>query len=144
MLRRLLLQAPTSCRRLSNAYRYSAPSHSPRFFSSSSSSQSPNSSFIEHLQDKCNLGRIKSGDAGYRSPYLSHAKRALYHLSYIPILLFDFTLMNVYAGNTRSVALASCSRFSTTTAFDLLAFHTIARFFSSSSSQIPNSHFVEH
>ncbi|KAK4833211.1 hypothetical protein QYF36_000777 [Acer negundo] len=25
------------------------------------------------------------GDAGYRSPYLSHAKRALYHLSYIPI-----------------------------------------------------------
>ena len=28
-----------------------------------------------------------SGDAGYRSPYLSHAKRALYHLSYIPILM---------------------------------------------------------
>ena len=27
------------------------------------------------------------GDAGYRSPYLSHAKRALYHLSYIPVLL---------------------------------------------------------
>ncbi|AES67143.1 hypothetical protein MTR_2g087370 [Medicago truncatula] len=27
------------------------------------------------------------GDAGYRSPYLSHAKRALYHLSYIPIYL---------------------------------------------------------
>ena len=26
------------------------------------------------------------GDAGYRSPYLSHAKRALYHLSYIPVL----------------------------------------------------------
>ena len=26
----------------------------------------------------------KIGDAGYRSPYLSHAKRALYHLSYIP------------------------------------------------------------
>ncbi|KAH9622307.1 hypothetical protein KSS87_011075 [Heliosperma pusillum] len=25
-----------------------------------------------------------NGDAGYRSPYLSHAKRALYHLSYIP------------------------------------------------------------
>jgi len=24
------------------------------------------------------------GDAGYRSPYLSHAKRALYHVSYIP------------------------------------------------------------
>ena len=27
------------------------------------------------------------GDAGHRSPYLSHAKRALYHLSYIPVLL---------------------------------------------------------
>ena len=26
----------------------------------------------------------KIGDAGHRSPYLSHAKRALYHLSYIP------------------------------------------------------------
>lgn len=26
------------------------------------------------------------GDAGHRSPYLSHAKRALYHLSYAPIL----------------------------------------------------------
>jgi hypothetical protein len=28
--------------------------------------------------------RSGAGDAGYRSPYLSHAKRALYHLSYIP------------------------------------------------------------
>ena len=27
----------------------------------------------------------KFGDAGHRSPYLSHAKRALYHLSYIPV-----------------------------------------------------------
>ena len=26
------------------------------------------------------------GEAGYRSLYLSHAKRALYHLSYIPTL----------------------------------------------------------
>ena len=26
------------------------------------------------------------GDAGYRSPYLSHAKRALYHLCYLPVL----------------------------------------------------------
>ena len=31
------------------------------------------------------------GDAGYRSPYLSHAKRALYHLSYIPCVVDDFT-----------------------------------------------------
>ena len=27
----------------------------------------------------------KFGDAGHRSPYLSHAKQALYHLSYIPV-----------------------------------------------------------
>ncbi|RDX58377.1 hypothetical protein CR513_62312, partial [Mucuna pruriens] len=27
------------------------------------------------------------GDAGYRSPCLSHAKRALYHLSYIPMIV---------------------------------------------------------
>ena len=26
-----------------------------------------------------------AGDGGYRSPYLSHAKRALYHLSYVPL-----------------------------------------------------------
>ena len=26
-------------------------------------------------------------DAGHRSPYLSHAKRALYHLSYIPVMI---------------------------------------------------------
>jgi hypothetical protein len=32
-------------------------------------------------------GKMLLGDAGYRSPYLSHAKRALYHLSYIPFLL---------------------------------------------------------
>ena len=33
------------------------------------------------------LGKAKRfiGGAGYRSPYLSHAKRALYHLSYTPI-----------------------------------------------------------
>ena len=36
---------------------------------------------------KCTKEKITKniiGDAGYRSPYLSHAKRALYHLSYIP------------------------------------------------------------
>ena len=37
----------------------------------------------------------KNGDAGYRSPYLSHAKRALYHLSYIPFVLF-FTIVKIY------------------------------------------------
>ena len=30
----------------------------------------------------------KIGEAGHRSPYLSHAKRALYHLSYIPSNFF--------------------------------------------------------
>jgi hypothetical protein len=30
-------------------------------------------------------GGAKRGDAGYRSLYLSHAKRALYHLSYTPL-----------------------------------------------------------
>ncbi len=28
-----------------------------------------------------------SGGAGYRSPYFSHAKRALYHLSYTPYMI---------------------------------------------------------
>ena len=32
----------------------------------------------EHREKEC------VGDGGYRSPYLSHAKRALYHLSYVP------------------------------------------------------------
>ena len=31
-----------------------------------------------------------SGDEGYRSPCPSHAKRMLYHLSYIPLLSFFF------------------------------------------------------
>ena len=31
------------------------------------------------------IERKKFGDGGYRSPYLSHAKRALYHLSYVPL-----------------------------------------------------------
>ena len=29
---------------------------------------------------------MNCGGAGYRSRYLSHAKRALYHLSYAPIM----------------------------------------------------------
>ena len=32
----------------------------------------------------------KYGDAVYRSPYLSHAKRALYHLSYTPFKIRRF------------------------------------------------------
>ena len=33
---------------------------------------------------ECRSEIEKLGAAGYRSPYLSHAKRALYHLSYSP------------------------------------------------------------
>ena len=33
----------------------------------------------------CNR-ELHFGDPGHQSPYLSHAKRALYHLSYIPIV----------------------------------------------------------
>ena len=41
------------------------------------------------MVDKNPVGKSKSwlkicGGAGYRSRYLSHAKRALYHLSYTP------------------------------------------------------------
>jgi hypothetical protein len=32
---------------------------------------------------------LKNGDAGYRSLYLSHAERALYHLSYTPVMDHD-------------------------------------------------------
>ncbi|KAF2304153.1 hypothetical protein GH714_028107 [Hevea brasiliensis] len=35
--------------------------------------------------NKSNPLKPKNGDAGYRTPYLSHAKRALYRLSYIPV-----------------------------------------------------------
>ena len=36
------------------------------------------------------------GGAGYRSRYLSHAKRALYHLSYAPVLWVDQIFRNMY------------------------------------------------
>ena len=37
----------------------------------------------------------KFGDGGYRSPYLSHAKRALYHLSYVPWVVNCVTELEV-------------------------------------------------
>lgn len=37
----------------------------------------------------CTKIKILVGDAGHRSPYLSHAKRALYHLSYIPFCIWE-------------------------------------------------------
>ena len=36
---------------------------------------------------ECKNLKKRFGDAGYRSRYLSHAKRALYHLSYTPLHL---------------------------------------------------------
>ena len=36
-------------------------------------------------QNKIELSKPQFGDAGHRSPYLSHAKQALYRLSYIPV-----------------------------------------------------------
>ena len=48
------------------------------------------------------------GDAGYRSPYLSHAKRALYHLSYIPCYAHHVDLCQIVFhghGNWRKVGL---------------------------------------
>ena len=39
---------------------------------------------IKNVQIRIRQKGTAIGDAGYRSPYLSHAKRALYHLSYIP------------------------------------------------------------
>jgi hypothetical protein len=44
----------------------------------------------EKKHNNC-MGKIKKklvGDAGDRTPCLLHAKRVLYHLSYIPMLLF--------------------------------------------------------
>ena len=46
---------------------------------------------------KCAKEQKGAGDGGYRSPYLSHAKRALYHLSYVPmctpcLILLSFIL----------------------------------------------------
>ena len=38
-----------------------------------------------------------AGDGGYRSPYLSHAKRALYHLSYVPMCTPCLILIVLYS-----------------------------------------------
>ena len=48
------------------------------------------SKMTEHVQHCLSVQNVEHksfvGDGGYRSPYLSHAKRALYHLSYVPML----------------------------------------------------------
>ena len=40
--------------------------------------------FVTFLSFPIVYYKSKVGAAGYRTPYLSHAKRALYHLSYSP------------------------------------------------------------
>ena len=40
------------------------------------------------------VSETHSGEAGHRSQCLSHAKRALYHLSYIPLVITLFGLVN--------------------------------------------------
>lgn len=46
------------------------------------------------------------GEAGYRSQYLSHAKRALYHLSYIPIIptIHPHAITNSHVHTTHHIA----------------------------------------
>ena len=44
------------------------------------------SKFSQSYSQIENTKKRLTGDMGYRSPHLSHAKRALYHLSYIPSL----------------------------------------------------------
>ena len=39
---------------------------------------------------------MRDGGAGYRSRYLSHAKRALYHLSYAPDVLATLTSYTLF------------------------------------------------
>ena len=55
---------------------------------------------------KLNFKKTKKnlGDAGHRFPYLSHAKRALYHLSYIPLIR---VLVRGKLFNSRSVGFRS-------------------------------------
>ena len=45
-----------------------------------------------HLLENIIACLEKFGDAGYRSRYLSHAKRALYHLSYTPLKTLSDTV----------------------------------------------------
>ena len=51
--------------------------------------------------------RLKSGGAGYRSRYLSHAKRALYHLSYAPIWINRTSLEWRFEGTLSQVSNSS-------------------------------------
>ena len=45
------------------------------------------SKIVKNQMKKKKKVTFSNGEVGYRSPYLSHAKRALYHLSYIPVVI---------------------------------------------------------
>ena len=49
---------------------------------------------INNLNYRIRRKNKKIGGAGHRSQYLSHAKRALYHLSYTPVLMILNGLTN--------------------------------------------------
>ena len=51
---------------------------------------------------KCAKEQKGAGDGGYRSPYLSHAKRALYHLSYVPMCTEILHLITCHSGDERT------------------------------------------
>ena len=68
-----------------------------------SKSKMPTMQHISHLRVVGkNKGQNKSGRAGHRSPYLSHAKGALYHLSYTPVDVNCSQVVTIYSSNWSS------------------------------------------
>ena len=51
------------------------------------------SKIVKNQMKKKKKVTFSNGEVGYRSPYLSHAKRALYHLSYIPVVIFGCAIL---------------------------------------------------
>ncbi|KAK7397243.1 hypothetical protein VNO78_18410 [Psophocarpus tetragonolobus] len=49
----------------------------------------------------------KSGNAGNRTPCLSHAKRALYHMSYVPLLMLFKTSPPTHIAKRRLMVLGT-------------------------------------
>ena len=62
--------------------------------------------FVSQNKRELSKPRKCFGDAGHRSPYLSHAKRALYHLSYIPV---PFTLRASFWTKSMIYRLSICN-----------------------------------
>lgn len=57
--------------------------------------------------------KITAGDAGNRTPCLSHAKRALYHMSYVPLMRDEILNPNYLFISFRHTAfhLTACAAF---------------------------------